>query len=97
MTDGLSAGGPFIRHIFRLVEASKHKPEFLVFENVPFIVHLDEGAAIRMITAAVSRLGYSWAYRILNTQGFGLPQRRRRWIFLAARGVDAALDSIRSG
>jgi len=61
-----------------------------VFENVPFILHLDEGAAIRYIIGAVRRRGFSWAYRILDTNGFGLPQRRRRWIFVAAKDVAAA-------
>jgi DNA (cytosine-5)-methyltransferase 1 len=51
---------------------------------------LDEGAAIRKIVNAISKLGYSWAYRILDTHGFGLPQRRRRWIFLAARDHEAS-------
>jgi len=89
-TAGLTSGRPYIKHIFRLLDASRHKPEFLVFENVPFIIHLDEGAAIRLITSSVAKRGYSWAYRVLDTQGFGIPQRRRRWIFLASRSTHAA-------
>jgi DNA (cytosine-5)-methyltransferase 1 len=89
-TSGLIAGRPYIKHIFRLLDATRHLPEFLVFENVPFMVHLDEGAAIRLIVSSVTKRGYSWAYRILDTLGFGIPQRRRRWIFLAAKNVEAA-------
>ena len=90
VTSGLIGGRWYIDQIFRLLDNSAHMPTFLVFENVPFILHLDEGAAIRYIVAAVKRRGYSWAYRILDTNGFGLPQRRRRWIFVAARDNAAA-------
>jgi DNA (cytosine-5)-methyltransferase 1 len=33
-------------------------------------------------------LGYRWAYRVLDTMGFGLPQRRRRVYFVASLDVD---------
>jgi DNA (cytosine-5)-methyltransferase 1 len=33
-------------------------------------------------------MGWTWAYRTINTQAFGLPQRRRRVILLASQEVD---------
>ena len=33
-------------------------------------------------------LGYRWAYRVVDSMGFGLPQRRRRVYFVAARDLD---------
>jgi DNA (cytosine-5)-methyltransferase 1 len=34
---------------------------------------------------AAEKLRYAWAYRILDSRAFGLPQRRRRFYFLASR------------
>eukprot|EP00850_Spirogloea_muscicola_P016758 SM000138S00065 [mRNA] locus=s138:327754:330919:+ [translate_table: standard] len=39
---------------------------------------------VALLVAALEELGYSWAYRVLDTRAFGLPQRRRRVFLLAA-------------
>lgn len=36
------------------------------------------------LTEGLSELGYSWAYRVVDTRAFGLPQRRRRVLLLAS-------------
>ena len=61
---------------------------WLVLENVPFMLRLDRGAAMAWLTARLERLGYSWAYRIVDTRAFGLPQRRRRVLILASKSDD---------
>lgn len=61
---------------------------WVVLENVPFILDLDRGRALRLITSAFEELGYRWAYRVVDSQAFGLPQRRRRWFFLATLDGD---------
>lgn len=38
----------------------------------------DEAHAFACFLAGVSELGYGWAYRVLDAQYFGVPQRRRR-------------------
>src|SRR5262245_46896035 len=67
-----------VREMFRLLTTSRRRPEWLVLENVPFMLHLAGGRAMRVITKALVDHGYRWAYRIVDTMAFGLPQRRRR-------------------
>ena len=56
--------------------------------DVPFMLRLDKGRAIRRITHQLSHLGWHWAYRTLDTMAFGLPQRRRRVFLIASRTED---------
>lgn len=72
-----------VSHVFRLLgEASV---PWVMIENVPFMLQLDRGAAMDYVVAELERLGYRWAYRIVDTRAFGLPQRRRRVYLLASR------------
>lgn len=75
-----------IGEVFRLLQTSD-VPHVLL-ENVPFLLDLDRGRALRLVTSALEELGYAWAYRVVDAQSFGLPQRRRRWYFFASRALD---------
>jgi DNA (cytosine-5)-methyltransferase 1 len=77
-----------INEVFRLLEATKRKPRFVILENVAFSLHLHAGRAIRHVTDTLQALGYHWAYRILDTREFGLPQRRRRIFIVGALDLD---------
>jgi DNA (cytosine-5)-methyltransferase 1 len=78
-----------ISEVFRLAE--KHKTEFLLLENVQHLLRLSRGANMHIILNELERMKYRWAYRVVDSRGFGLPQRRRRVIFLASRGdIDPA-------
>ena len=61
---------------------------WVVLENVPFLISLDRGAALRLVTTALTELGYRWAYRVVDTNAFGLPQRRNRWYLVGSRVGD---------
>ena len=76
-----------VDHVFRLLTA-KRVPTWLLLENVPFMLHLDRGRAMGYLVERLERLGYRWAYRVVDTRAFGLPQRRRRVLFLASRTED---------
>ncbi|HLS76388.1 MAG TPA: DNA (cytosine-5-)-methyltransferase [Nocardia sp.] len=76
-----------VDEVFRLVRR-KRGPRWLLIENVPFMLQLGRGAAMRHITAALDDLGYTWAYRVVDARAFGLPQRRRRVLMLASRTED---------
>ncbi|HSW49919.1 MAG TPA: DNA (cytosine-5-)-methyltransferase, partial [Bryobacteraceae bacterium] len=54
------------------------RPAWLVFENVPGILSADGGRAFGAFLGRLGQLGYGFAYRILDAQHFGVPQRRRR-------------------
>lgn len=76
-----------VDEVFRLVRR-KRGPRWLLIENVPFMLQLGRGAAMRHITAALEELGYTWAYRVVDARAFGLPQRRQRVLMLASRTED---------
>lgn len=71
-----------VGEVFRLLEQTQ--VEWVVLENVPFLLQLGRGRALRLITTALQELGYRWAYRVIDTRAFGLPQRRRRWYLVAS-------------
>lgn len=75
-----------VRKMFALIE--KSTVPLVVIENVYFMLQLDSGKAMEWLVTEFERLGYRWAYRVLDTTGFGLPQRRRRVYFVATRDVD---------
>lgn len=75
-----------IAELFRLVwkrKRARRRLPTLVIENVPFMLQLNGGRAIRAIIDELEALGYLWAYRVVDTWAFGLPQRRER-VFLVA-------------
>ncbi|MFC8531370.1 DNA cytosine methyltransferase [Nocardia sp. NPDC057227] len=76
-----------VDEIFRLVRR-RRGPRWLLLENVPFMLQLGRGAAMRHITGALDELGYTWAYRVVDARAFGLPQRRQRVLLLASRTED---------
>jgi DNA (cytosine-5)-methyltransferase 1 len=75
-----------VAEVFRILEAKR--VEWVLIENVHFMLHLNKGAGIREIADNLERLGYNWAYRVLDTNAFGLPQRRRRVFVLASMTHD---------
>lgn len=75
-----------VRHVFRLAEAIR--PERILLENVQSIRFVHGGRVLSYLMFEAERLGYAWAYRILDSRAFGLPQRRRRFYFLASRVDD---------
>lgn len=91
-TDGIAGRhSGLVSHVFRLLERSPRKPTWVVLENVPFMLQLDGGTAMRFVTWELERLGYWWAYRVVDSMAFGLPQRRRR-VFLVAALEGAGAD-----
>jgi DNA (cytosine-5)-methyltransferase 1 len=54
------------------------RPEWLVWENVPGVLSADGGRAFGAFLGLLEKLGYGFAYRVLDAQYFGVPQRRRR-------------------
>lgn len=76
------ARSSLVGEVFRLMDHSR--PRWLLLENVPFMLQLERGAAMRYLTDELDKRGYRWAYRVVDTRGFGLPQRRRRVLVLAS-------------
>ena len=61
-----------------LAIAERFKPRWIVWENVPGVLSSNRGRDFGTFLGARAKLGYGWAYRVLDAQWFGLAQRRRR-------------------
>lgn len=88
---GLRSG--LVGQVFRLLEdriESGSPVEWVLIENVPFMLQLGRGKTLDLIVSEFEALGYSWAYRVVDAMCFGLPQRRERVYLLAhhRRGRD---------
>ncbi|MBP2584731.1 DNA (cytosine-5)-methyltransferase 1 [Streptomyces sp. PvR006] len=75
-----------VSHVFRLLQ--KHHPRWLVLENVRNMLVLDKGNAMHHLVQELEALGYSWAYRLVDSRFTGVPQRRQRVLFVASRTED---------
>ena len=58
--------------------ADRKRPRWLVWENVPGVLSSNGGRDFGSILGGLVELGYGFAYRVLDAQHFGVPQRRRR-------------------
>jgi DNA (cytosine-5)-methyltransferase 1 len=68
-----------------LAMAEKFKPRWVVWENVPGVLS-DKTNAFGQFLAGLGELGYGFAYRVLDAQHFGVPQRRRRVFVVGCLG-----------
>ncbi|MGN0225227.1 MAG: DNA cytosine methyltransferase, partial [Prevotella sp.] len=63
-------------------------PEMFVMENVPNILSIGEGMVREAILADFRSLGYNVKYKVLTASDYGVPQNRRRAIFVGAKNGD---------
>ena len=61
-------------------------PRWLVLENVPGLLSVNDGRDMGAIVGTLGELGYGVAWRVLDAQHFGVPQRRRRVFIVGCRG-----------
>lgn len=89
---GLSLSGPrkfedARNRLFRsFVKISQHlKPKVIILENVPGIVSLFKGQVKDEILKEFKAIGYDIDYKVLNSADYGVPQIRKRTIFIGVR------------
>ena len=66
--------------------AARARPRWVVWENVPGVLSIDGGRTFGTVLRTLADLGYGVAYRVLDAQFFGVPQRRRRVFVVAYLG-----------
>ncbi len=82
-TKGISgARSGLVGEVFRLLR--RKRVPWVLIENVPFMLRLGRGKALDVIVNELESMGYKWAYRVVDSQAFGLPQRRQRVYLLAS-------------
>jgi DNA-cytosine methyltransferase len=68
--------GNLALHYLKIVRTVQ--PKWFIFENVPGLLSSDGGRDFATFLGEVAKCGYGFAYRVLDAQYFGVPQRRRR-------------------
>lgn len=66
-------------HVVRLLD--ELHPRWFLGENVPGLLSVTDGEDFGRVLQDMADLGMGYAYRVLDAQHFGVPQRRRR-VFL---------------
>lgn len=77
------ARATLFREYLRVVEGLQ--PEWIVMENVMGIYSIAGGAAVRAIKDELGALGYDVKEQVLKAEQFGVPQERRRVVFIGNR------------
>jgi DNA (cytosine-5)-methyltransferase 1 len=62
------------------------KPQMLILENVPGLLSSQSGRDLGIVIEALVERGYGVCWRVLDSQNFGVPQRRRRVFIVASLG-----------
>jgi DNA (cytosine-5)-methyltransferase 1 len=94
---GLRAGmggarGALTLEFLRLLD--RKRPRWVVWENVPGVFSSDGGRAFGAFLGGLALLGYGWAYRVLDAQYFGVPQRRRRVFVVGCFGDERRAAAV---
>lgn len=58
--------------------AAASRARWIVWENVPGVLQSNRGRDFGSFVGALVEFGYGVAWRVLDSSGFGVPQRRRR-------------------
>lgn len=64
---------------------SSLKPNWLLMENVPAFLTIENGDFFKKLLRSLRARGYTTSFGILEATNFGVPQKRRRLIVLASR------------
>lgn len=80
--------------ITRLLNETKHKPKWLLIENVKNLLSIDNGWGFYSVLSEMDKAGYSIAWRVYNTKDFGLPQNRERVFIIGHLGNDCPSEVL---
>ena len=64
----------------------EQRPRWCCIENVAGLLSSNRGRDLGAILRSLGNMGYGFAYRVLDAQGFGVPQRRRRVFIVGCLG-----------
>ena len=74
--------------------SQRTQPKWLVWENVPGVLSSNKGRDFGSILGGMAECGYGFAYRVLDAQYFGVPQRRRRVFVVGCLGSSASAAAV---
>ena len=79
--EGRRAG--LVQHYLTLVAGTR--PRFVLMENVTGLLSAENGFWREFVYRSLEHLGYRVAHKILSSEDYGVPQRRRRVFFVGTR------------
>ncbi|WP_232796243.1 DNA cytosine methyltransferase [Staphylococcus canis] len=62
------------------------KPKMFVMENVARMLSHNKGKTVTEIKNAFNELGYDVKFKVLNSEKYGIPQKRQRIFFVGTKG-----------
>jgi DNA (cytosine-5)-methyltransferase 1 len=75
--------GDLFGYVIRIIE--RHKPRFLLIENVPNLLRHDTGHTWERVCARLRRAGYAIECKLLSPHMYGVPQIRERALIVGDR------------
>jgi len=70
------------------------RPPMFILENVPGLLSSHDGRDFGIVLSTLAELGYGVAWRVLDSQYFGVPQSRRRLYLAGYRGDPSRAASL---
>jgi len=70
------------------------RPKWVVIENVPGLLSSNKGEDFCIVLETLTELGYGVAWRVLDSQYFGVAQRRRRVFIVGCLGDGASAAEV---
>ena len=70
----------------RLLLKAEHRPKYLIMENVDAILNALHIRNFRMWVRALTEMGYTSSYAVLDASDYGVPQSRKRCFMVSALG-----------
>src|SRR3990167_11155320 len=61
-------------------------PTWILIENVPRLLSINEGKDFALVLQTLSESGYGYSWRVLDSQYFGVAQRRKRVFIVGCFG-----------
>ncbi len=80
--------GKLIDDIARI--AKKHRPSYIMLENVPNVLTIAKGSFWAYINSEFSALGYTLLHKVISPSDIGIPQNRKRLFILGFLNKDDA-------
>ncbi|MBA7484074.1 putative BsuMI modification methylase subunit YdiO [subsurface metagenome] len=71
--------------VIRIIDELNRKPDFLLLENVPRIMKIDNGKIVKNFLKRIKNYGYSYKAEVIDAKDYGVPQTRKRFIMLGVR------------
>lgn len=72
----------------RLLLKAERKPKYLIMENVDAILNTNHIRNFQLWVRALTGMGYTSSYAVLDASDYGVPQMRKRCFMVSALGDD---------